>query len=140
MASSRLVGPLVPSMIGHAALLRQRLGLRLVAEQIERLRRRPDEDDAFLRAAPRQRGVLAEEAVAGMQRIAAGRLGGGNHRLDVEIGPRAPPRDFVGRVGGADMQRQRVVGRIDRDGGKAGFAGGPRDANGDLAAVGDQQS
>ena len=42
-------------------------------------------------------------------------------------------------VSGADMQRQRVVRGVDRDGGKAGFARGPRDANGDLAAVGDQE-
>ena len=54
----------------HAASFCQRLGLRLVAEQLERLRRRPDEDDAFLDAAPGQRGVLAEEAIAGMQRVA----------------------------------------------------------------------
>ena len=45
----------------------------------------------------------------------------------------------MGRVGGADMQRQRIVGGIDRDGGRAGFAGGARDANGNLAAIGDQQ-
>ena len=74
-----------------------------------------------------------------MQRVASGRLGGRNHGLDVEIGPRAAPRDLVGGVGGADMQRLRIVGGIDRDGGKAGVARGARDANGDLAAVGDQQ-
>ena len=45
----------------------------------------------------------------------------------------------MGRVGGADMQRLRIVGGIDRDGGEAGVARGARDANGDLAAVGDQQ-
>ena len=73
-----------------------------------------------------------------MQCIAAGGLGGGNDRLDVEIGARAPAGNFVRRVGRADMQRQRVVGGIDRDGGKAGLARGPRDTNGDLAAVGDQ--
>ena len=59
---------------GHAALLRQRLGLPLVAEQIECLGRRADEDNVFFGTAPRQCGVLAEETVAGMQRIASGRL------------------------------------------------------------------
>ena len=37
------------------------------------------------------------------------------------------------------MQRQRIVRRMNRDGDKAGFAGGTADANGDLAAVGDQE-
>ncbi len=123
----------------HAALLGQRLGLRLVAEQVERLRRRPDEDDALLGAAPGERGILAEKAIAGMHRVAFGRLGGRYHGLDIEIGPRAAPGDFAGRVGGADMQRLRIVGGMDRDGGEAGVAGGAGDADGDLAAVGDQQ-
>ena len=95
---------------GHAASLRQRLGLRLVAEQLQRFGRRPDEDDPLFGAAPRECGVLAEKAIAGMQRIASGRLGRRDHRLDIEIGPRAAPGNLVGRVGGADMQRQRVVG------------------------------
>ena len=98
----------------HVALFRQRFRLRLVAEQVERFRRRPDKDDALLDAAPGERGILAEEAVAGMDRVAPGRLGGCDHRLDVEIGPRAAARDFMGGVGGADMQRLRIVGGIDR--------------------------
>ena len=38
-----------------------------------------------------------------------------------------------------DMQRQRVVGRIDRDRGDAGVGRGAGDANGDFAAIGDQE-
>ena len=75
-----------------------------------------------------------------MQRIATRRLRRRDHRLDIEVGPRAPPRNFPGFVGGADVQRQRVVRWIDGDGGKAGFAGGAGNANGDLAAIGDQES
>ena len=74
-----------------------------------------------------------------MQRVAAGGLGRGNDGFDIEIGPRAPPRDFVGRIGRADMQRQGIVGGVDRNGGKAGLAGSARDTNGDLAAIGDQE-
>ena len=122
----------------QAAAPGQSLGLDLVAEQFERIRRRPDEDDALLRTAPRQRGVLAEKAVAGMQRIASGRLRGRDHRFDIEIGPRAPPRNLTGFVGGADMQRQGVVGRVDGDGGQAALSGGAGDANGDFTAIGDQ--
>ena len=138
-ASSSVVGPPVPSMIGHAAAFRQRLGRDLVAEQIERLGRRADEDDALLGAAPRQRGILAEKAVAGMQRVAAGRLGGRDDRLDIEIGPRAASRDFTSFVGGADMQRQRVVRRDRSRRWRCRFRRPRGDANGDLAAIGDQQ-
>src|SRR5262245_64173477 len=74
-----------------------------------------------------------------MQRIAAGRLGGRYHRLDVEIGPRAAARDFVGFVGGAHMQRGSIVGGMDRHRGKARLISGARDADGDLAAIGDQK-
>jgi hypothetical protein len=45
----------------------------------------------------------------------------------------------VGGVGGADVQRGRIVGGIYGDGGKPGVARGACDTNGDLAAVGDQQ-
>ena len=124
---------------GHAAAFGELLGCDLVAEQIERLGRRSDENDPLLRATPRQQRIFAEKAIAGMQRVAFGRLGGGNDRLDIEVGTRTPPRNFEALVGGADMQRQRVVRRMDRDGDKAGFAGGTADANGDLATVGDQE-
>ena len=74
-----------------------------------------------------------------MQRVTSGGLGRGHDRLDIEIGARALPRDLVSNIRRTDMQRERVVGRVDRDGGKAGFVRGARDANGDLATVGDQQ-
>src|SRR5439155_22775871 len=105
-------------------------------EQVERVRRRPDKDDAFLDAAPGQRRVLAEEAIAGMDGVAFSRLGGRYHGLDVEIGPCAAAWNFTGRIGGADMHRLRVVGGMDRDGGKAGISGRSRNADGDFAAVG----
>ncbi len=124
---------------GHAGVLGQRFCPGLVAEQIQRLRRRPDKSDPLCRTAPRQQGVLAEKTVAGMQRVAAGGLGRGNDGFDIEIGPRAPPRDFVGRIGRADMQRQGIIGGVDRNRRKAGLPGSARDTNGDLAAIGDQE-
>ena len=39
----------------------------------------------------------------------------------------------------ADMQRQRVVGRMDRDRGNAGVRRSAGDANGDFAAIGNQE-
>ena len=123
----------------HAAALGQRLGLGLVAEQFQRGRRRPDKGDAFLGAALGQCDVLAEETVAGMQRIATGRLCRRNDGLDIEIGPGAPARNLVALVSRAHMQRSGIVGRINRDAGKIRLPRSARDANGDLAAIGDQK-
>ena len=125
---------------GQAAALGEPLGFDLVAEQIERFGGRPDEDDPLLCATARQQRILAEKTIAGVQRVAIRSLRRRDHRFDIEIGARAPSRNFVGFVGGPDVQRQRVVRRVDGDGGKAGFAGGTGDTNGDFAAIGDQQS
>ena len=73
-----------------------------------------------------------------MQRIARGRFGDRDHRFDIEIGARPLPGNFARLVGRADMQRQRVVRRMNRNGGNTCFAGGPGDANGNLAAIGYQ--
>ena len=51
--------------------------------------RRPDEGEPGLGAARREGGVLAEEAVAGMDGVAAARLGRRDDLPDVEIGRRA---------------------------------------------------
>jgi hypothetical protein len=51
---------------GYTGVLCQRPGLGLVAEQIQRLRRRSDKIDPLRCAAPGQQSVLAEKAVAGM--------------------------------------------------------------------------
>ncbi len=123
----------------HAAIPGQRLCLGLVAEQLQRRRLRAHEGDPLLDRATRQGDILAEEAIARMQGIATGGLGGGNDRFDIEIGTRAAARDLVALVGGADVQRGGVVGRMDRNDGEPRVGGGARDANGDLAAVGDQE-
>ena len=123
----------------HVVLLGQRAGAGLVAEELQRLDAGPDEDDALLRAAPREAGVLGQEAVAGVQRVAAGRLGRRDHSLDVEVGGRPDALQGAGLVGRADVQRGGVVGRVDGDGRDIQLRRRPRDADGDLAAVGDQQ-
>ncbi|MGX1330982.1 hypothetical protein AB7M56_005481 [Bradyrhizobium elkanii] len=122
-----------------AAFLRQRLCLGLVAEQIERLRRRADEGDPLLGTAPRELRVLAEEAVARMQRIATRGLGRRDDGLDVEIGPRAAAWNLVARVGGSDMQRGGIVGGMDRDGRDAAVGSGAGNPDRDLTAIGNQQ-
>ena len=54
-----------------AELLCESARTRLVAEQIQHFRCGPDEADAVFRASTREIGVLAQEAVAGVNRIAS---------------------------------------------------------------------
>ncbi len=81
---------------GHAAAFRQRLGRALSPNRSSASGDGPTKtipSSAQRRASVR---ILAEKAVAGMQRVATGRLGGRDHRLDIEIGARAAPRNFAG--------------------------------------------
>ena len=73
----------------HAGRRRRGAGARLVAEQLEGLDARADEGHAGRRAAPGEFRVLRQEAVAGMQRVAAGVQGGGDDPLDVQVRRRA---------------------------------------------------
>ncbi len=123
----------------HAAALCQLPCRNLVAEQFERRRLRPDEGDACIDAGLRERSVLAEEAVAGVHGVAACAPRRLHHGLNVEIGPRAAAGDFDRLIGKAHMQRQRIVRGMDRDRREAGIGCGARDADGDLAAIGDQE-
>ena len=62
-------------------------------------------------------GVLRQEAVAGMDRLGAGLLGGGDDLVDVEIGLGGRRRaDRNGLVRHIHMQRVAVGLGIDRDG------------------------
>ena len=60
----------------HAGRFHQRLGADLRAHRADRRRRRADEDDAGLGAGSREVRVLGQEAVARMDRLRAGSLGG----------------------------------------------------------------
>ncbi len=112
---------------------------QLVAEEVERLRRRTDEDEARLRHGAREGGVLGEEAVAWMDRLAAGRLGERDDPRPVEVGGGAPAAERVRLVGLAQVKRLGVVLRIDRHAFDPQIRGGAGDAHGDLAAIGDEE-
>jgi hypothetical protein len=113
-------------------------GPGLVAQGVQRLRRGADEGQAGAMAGAGEGGALREESVARMDRVAAAAPGRRHHRLDVEIGPRPGPGQRAGAVGGADVAGGGVVLGEDGGGGDPQLAGGPGDADGDLAAVGDQ--
>ncbi len=83
--------------------------------------------------------VLREEAVAGMDRVGAGDLAGGQDRGDVEVGVLGRRRaDADALVGEAHMHGVGVGGGMDGDRRDAQFLAGAQHAERDLAPVGDQ--
>ena len=84
-------------------------------------------------------GILAEEAVARMDRVGMADLGRRDDRRDVEIGFGGRRRADADRlVGEADVHRLGVGGRMDRDRLDPHFVAGAVDAERDLAAIGDE--
>src|SRR6266404_8568446 len=88
-----------------------------------------------------ERGVLGEEAVAGMDRIGAARACGGEDVVDDEVALRRRRRaDRVRVVGDQHVQGRAVGLGVDGDTLDAELAAGARDADRDLAAIGDQHA
>src|SRR5690606_4216922 len=69
----------------HAGLLHRPDRLALVAHQADGVGLGPDEDEARLLHALGEVGVLAEEAVAGVDRLGVGDLGRGDDRRHVQV-------------------------------------------------------
>jgi len=92
-------------------------GVRLVAGQLEDLGGRSDERDTGGEAGVRERRVLAEEAVAGIDGIGAGVECGVDHGGGFEIGTHRVPglTDLVRLVGLEPVLRAAIFVRIDRD-------------------------
>ena len=129
---------LAPGDERHAGRLHLGLRARLVAHPLHHVRARTDEDEIVVLARPHEGRVLGEEAVAGMDGLAAGRLGGGDHVRDAEVALRGGGRaDADGAVGEADVERVPVGGRVDGDGLGAELVDRADDPDGDLAAVRD---
>ncbi len=75
-----------------------------------------------------------------MHRVALVGAGRGNHRCNVEIRGDATPCECMRGIGTRDMQRTRIVGRVDGRCRDIEFVGGADDADGDFAAVGDENA
>ena len=100
---------------------------------------RADEDDPGVLAGLRERRVLGEEAVAGVDRLGARALGDVEDLLDAQVVLRGRPlAEVVGLVGALDVQRVAVELGVDGDERDAELLQRAHDADGDLAAVGDQ--
>ena len=115
-------------------------GLCLVTEELEVLDARADENDAGLRAAPREVTSLGEKPVAGVDRLAAALLSGRDHGIHVQVRPRPTSRERVGIVSDAAVKALHVVLGVDGDRAQPQVCGCPGDPDGDLAAVGDEQA
>ena len=131
----------LPGRTGTPACLGDAPGHDLVAELFEDLGARADEDEAGLPAGPGECRVLGQEAVAGMDGIDLVLAGQGDDAVDVEIGADRLARlaDAVGLVRLEAVQGEAVFVGVDGDRADAQLVGGAEDADGDLAAVGDQQ-
>ena len=111
----------------------------LVAPRAHRLGRRPDERHAALLAERGELGVLGEEAVARMDCVGAGDLGGADDRRNIQVTRRSGSRADAHRlVGEAHVQRAGVDVGVHGDRRDAELAAGADDAQRDLAAVRDE--
>ena len=126
-------------MIGQARCGHGFAGFIFFAHQADGVWRGPDEGDVRGLADFGEIGVLGEETVAGMDRVHVGDFGGADHLRDVQIAFAAARRtDADGFVGEADVQREAIGFGIDGDGLDAEFPARGEDAQGDFAAIGDQ--
>ena len=138
-AASASSGPAIPSVPGTSGTPAARISAFARALSPIRsitLGRRADEDEVVVLARADEVGVLGDEAVAGMDGLAAGRLGRRDERRDAEValggGRRADPHRAVGEP---DVQRVLVRGRVDRDRLDAELVQGADHADGDLPPV-----
>ena len=123
----------------HSGLAGAFAGGILVAHEANGTGGRTDELDVAARAHLREMRVLREEAVARMNCIHVGDLRGADDAIDLEIALRAGRRpDADGFIRELDMEAFHVGLGIDGDRLDAELFAGPNDAQGDFAAVGDE--
>jgi hypothetical protein len=125
----------------HARGPRQQARPLLVAHVLDRLRSRADPGETLGLDPLGEARVLGQETVARMNRVDAGRPGGRDHRVHVEIAlARGCRPDRHGAIGERHMQRVRVRLGVDRDRLQPKRVAAADDAAGDLAPVRDQHS
>ena len=89
-------------------------------------------------AQSREIGALGQKTVTGMHRIAPGRACRGHDRLRIEISRSPLAGECMRLIGHTDMQTVDIVTRIDRHRADTEVGCRARNANRDLAAVGNQ--
>ena len=134
-----LQGDLAPRHDRHARLHRDLSRLRLVTHEADRLGRRTDERDGAGPAHLGEGGVLGQEPVARVDRLAVGDGRRGDDRRDVEIAQaRGVGPDADRLVGHAHGQRVRVGLRVRQHRADAELAAGADDPQRDFTTIGDQ--
>ncbi len=132
----------MPSLPGVTGIPARRAVSRAVfLSPIERMAdgRRPDELDVAARADLREVRVFAQEAVAGMNRIRIADLRGADDAVDLQIALVARAgADADGLVGELHVERIHVGLGINGEGLDALLLAGADDAQGDFAAVRDE--
>ncbi len=115
------------------------LGPGLVAERLDRGRRRADPDQPGVEDGLGEVGVLGEEPVARVHRVSTSVGRDLDDLGDVEVGlRRRRAAEGVGLVGQPHEEGVTVGVGVDRDRADAGVLARTDDTDGDLAAVGDQ--
>ena len=84
-------------------------------------------------------GVLCEKTIAGVNGIAALRLGNRDQLVHIQVSRYATALERHGAVGLPHVQGGNIVFGVDGDRADAQLTGCAGDANGDFAPVGDQQ-
>ncbi len=131
--------PVTAGQNRNTGLLHGPAGPRLVPHQPDHVRIRTDELDVAGLADLRQVGALRQEAVAGVDGVGTGDLGGADDGRNVQIAVEASGRaDADVLVGEPDVQRVLVGLGVDGHGLDAQLAARADHAQGDLSAVGDQ--
>src|SRR6478752_6938499 len=124
---------------GGLRLVGDVLGPGLVAQRLDRGGRGTDPDQPGVDDGLGELGVLGEEPVAGVDAVGAGLLRDRDDLGDVEVGlGRGGATEGVGLVGEAHEEGVAVRVGVDRDRSDPGVLAGADDADGDLAAVGDE--
>ena len=111
----------------------------LVAQGLDRGRRRPDPDQPGVQDRLGETGVLGQETVAGVDGIGPGLGRHGEDLLDAEVAlGRGRAAERVRLVGHRDVQRVEVGFGVDGHTLQPGVPAGPHDADRDLTTVRDQ--
>ena len=122
-----------------ARLAQRLLRAHLVAHLLDDVRRRPDEDEIVVHTRAHEFGVLGEEPIAGMDRVAVRRLRGGDDVRDLQVALRGRRGADAHRVVGQPHMERIAVGRgVDGDSLDPELVRSTDHPDGDLASVGDQ--
>ena len=126
-------------MVGSPWAARQLAGACLAGEPLEDRRRRPDEGQAVCRHDLGEALVLGQEAVARVDRVAAGDERRRDDRRRRQVRAAGLGRADADRLVG-QLDRERVAVRLAVGDDRLGAEGPacPQDPEGDLAAVGDE--